>query len=432
MSFSKHDFSELAKLAINDEWDYFPEQVYENLPALIRDACSIFNDKRERDVFLTGALVVLGGCFHNLIAYNSVDRKGISSNLFACVIAPPANGKRALQYSKKLAGKVKQTFNLHSAFTETRKSRRLLIPANVTQAGIIQLLDKNAGIGITVESEIDTLVNANKSDWGKFTDVIRNAFENESYSMYRKTEQTFIEIGRVQLSLALSGTKGQFKSLISSVDDGLFSRGCYYLFDDKEETLKSFGRMNSDVDVEEKFESFATIVDEHYRKAIAFDKLVVAFDNEQMTHIQTALQVVYDIVTGKKERGFEANIKRAFSVVLKIATLLTFLENCEANTVESQFQCSEKALVVAVMMMMVYLMHGSRVYDLLTVRNLTDFNRSEQRLYYVLPEQFTQDEALTLAQDIGIKERSAYNTVKGLRKKGWIVVQPDGTFKKQV
>jgi hypothetical protein len=40
--------------------------------------------------------------------------------------------------------------------------------------------------------------------------------------------------------------------------------------------------------------------------------------------------------------------------------------------------------------------------------------------------------ALEIAIDIGLKERTAYNAINDLEKKGWIVLQPDGTYKKEV
>lgn len=432
MNFKADDFAKLAILAIEEQWDLFPEPVYEHLPSILRDACSLFKESREKDVFLSGASVVLGGCFHNLIAYNLVDKKAISPNLFFFTIAPPASGKRSLQYSKKMADKIKQTFQLNSIYTKRRKARKLFIPANTSQAGMIEMLDKNAGIGIMIESEIDTLVNANRQDWGNFTDVIRNAFENESYSIYRKTKSFFAEIDRVQLSLALSGTKGQFKNLINSVDDGLFSRGCYYMFDDREEVLKSFGRMNTDIDVDERFASFANVLDGYYRKAMAFEKIQVSFGKEEMQLVQDGLQVIYSIIVGKEERGFEANVKRAFSIVLKIATILTFLEKCEEDSLSEQLNCSPNALGLSMMITLVYLIHANNVYDILASNTALSLNKSQQRLYYVLGDRFTQEEVLNLAQDIGLKERTAYNSIKGLEKKGWIALEPDGNYKKLV
>ena len=146
------------------KYDYIPDYVYERLPKLLKDSCNIFTEKREQDVFLTGALSVLGGCFHNAYAYNTVDKKGISPNLFAFIVAPPASGKRALNYSKKVAASIESAFRAKK-FAEKIPKAMFIIPANISSAGLIQVLNENEGVGIMVESEIDTLVNATKQEW---------------------------------------------------------------------------------------------------------------------------------------------------------------------------------------------------------------------------------------------------------------------------
>ncbi len=43
--------SKVANVAIsaNNDFDFIPQSVYDNLPKLLKDACSLFNDKHERD-----------------------------------------------------------------------------------------------------------------------------------------------------------------------------------------------------------------------------------------------------------------------------------------------------------------------------------------------------------------------------------------------
>lgn len=64
----------IATTALVEE-DFIPQSVYDELPSLLKDACNMFNDKHEKDIFLLGALAALGGAFHNLYAYNDVDKK---------------------------------------------------------------------------------------------------------------------------------------------------------------------------------------------------------------------------------------------------------------------------------------------------------------------------------------------------------------------
>ncbi|HRA73827.1 MAG TPA: BT4734/BF3469 family protein, partial [Flavobacterium sp.] len=43
-----------------------PDSVYNNLPKILKEGADVFNSKREKDVFLTGALTILSGCIPNV------------------------------------------------------------------------------------------------------------------------------------------------------------------------------------------------------------------------------------------------------------------------------------------------------------------------------------------------------------------------------
>ena len=43
-----------------------PDEVYDNLPDILREGVIAFTDDRERDVFFTGAIAILSGCLPNV------------------------------------------------------------------------------------------------------------------------------------------------------------------------------------------------------------------------------------------------------------------------------------------------------------------------------------------------------------------------------
>ena len=155
-----------------DHSEYIEKSIYDNLPTLLKQSCEVFKDRNEKDVFLYGALTVLGGAFHNLYAYNGVDKKSVSTNLLTFIIAPPASGKGVLNYSKKLLGKIKETFGLRNKIMGLPKSP-LIFPGNNSSAGTMALLHQTKGVGIIIESEIDTIANVMKQEWGNYTDILR-------------------------------------------------------------------------------------------------------------------------------------------------------------------------------------------------------------------------------------------------------------------
>ena len=191
---SKDEVKPISNIAIpatsaTNNLNFIPQSVFNNLPPLLKDACNLFNDKYERDVFLHGALAVLGGSFHKLFAFDDVNKKKVATNLFSFIVAPPASGKGALNYSKRLMDEIKVSFANQNKKLGVKTKSQLSIPANNSSSGLIDMLNQNEGVGVMVESEIDTLVNATKQDWGSYCHGVRYAWENESCSLNRKGEK---------------------------------------------------------------------------------------------------------------------------------------------------------------------------------------------------------------------------------------------------
>jgi len=106
----------------------------------------------------------------------------------------------------------------------------LFIPADCSQAMMMQILQDNDGSGIICETEADAMSGANKQDWGNYSHIMRAAFHHEKISAARKTNRELLEIKHPQLAVALSGTPAQVPKLIASAEDGLFSRFLFYAF----------------------------------------------------------------------------------------------------------------------------------------------------------------------------------------------------------
>lgn len=231
------------------EATHIPDEVFELLPPMLREAAGLFEQRHERDVFLTGALPVLAGCLPSAKGYYGHNSEALAPNLYACIIAGAAGGKGPLRWAERLASGVDQHLREESerarelwedektlADQEDRAMEQgkppkqsLLLPANTSAAAFHGALAARGGRAVVVESEIDTLLNALGQEWGKFDDTLRKAFHHERISYLRKTEEA--EIRDAALSLVLSGTPGQFRGLIQSTENGLYSRTAVYYFE---------------------------------------------------------------------------------------------------------------------------------------------------------------------------------------------------------
>ena len=210
------------------------------------------------DVFLTTALSVISGGLHNVEGVYAQEKQ--HPNLFAFIVAPPASGKGSMKYAKQLGdcyhdyllatskdaraqySKEKKLYErrLKKAKSDDEllslnepiapKSKLFFIPANTSSSMLIKHLEDNDGMGAIVESEADTLTGTLKQDWGGYSDILRKGFHGETITKSRVTGMEYAEVKFPKFSIALTGTPNQLNTLITSVEDGLFSRFMFYKY----------------------------------------------------------------------------------------------------------------------------------------------------------------------------------------------------------
>ena len=234
-----------------------PEELYQQMPDILKQGAFAFTDERERDVFLTGALAIISGCLPGVKGVYAGNE--VFPNLFSFAIAPAASGKGALKFAKMLAdeyhsfvlkvsreseAQFNQEMPEHKQKLHSKKKsdtsmeevpikpsfKVVYIPANTNYAKILWHLEQNEGTGIICETEADTLGNVFKQEWGSYSDMLRKSFHHERLSSSRKGNNEFTEVNAPSLSIALSDTPNQVTGLISFSDDGLFSRFMFYAF----------------------------------------------------------------------------------------------------------------------------------------------------------------------------------------------------------
>jgi len=175
------------------------EAIYDSLPEQLKLATSNFTS-RERDIVLLSSLAVISALLPNV--YGIYSRKRVYPNLYLLIIAPPASGKGAMDFSRGWAERIHQkTLDVSrkkideyqkSNGKEKRGSPPLeikIIPANISSAEIYSMI-KNGHHGVVmIESEADTLSNMLNQDWGNFSDVMRKA-QIQNYQWYYQVHPT--------------------------------------------------------------------------------------------------------------------------------------------------------------------------------------------------------------------------------------------------
>ncbi|PQJ33607.1 hypothetical protein BSZ35_02435 [Salinibacter sp. 10B] len=325
--------------------------VFDDLPAFLPKAGATFEQRRERDVFLTAALPVLAACMPNVRGNYGHIPEPLSPDLFASIVAGAAGGKGAVKWSRRLGAKTDERIRAQSEkarekwkerkeehesasegddgsdpFSEPKPPKRsLLLPANSSAATFHRGLKDRDERALVVETEIDTLTNALGQEWGKFDDTLRKAYHHEPVSYRRKNEGS-VELESPQLSVVLSGTPGQYAELMGTTENGLYSRFAVYYFEDVP-MWKSQRPSKSALDARDRFE-------EVYAEAVSDIHRVL---NNRTEPLQFRLSTAQWKLHGKafrellhkavsEGRSHLADVyKRAGLIAFRIAMVLTVL-----------------------------------------------------------------------------------------------------------
>ena len=411
---------------------FIPDSVYRNLPSILQRACAHFEHPREKDLFLTGALTVLGGCMKGV--EGNYDQRRMFSNLFCFIIAPPASGKNALAFAKDLGmihhrDMVKESKELMKQYLQelqqfhaskgSKKGQNkcaseppekpgfnvLFIPANSSSAAVIGHLEQSGGIGIILETESDTMANNFKQDWGGYSDMLRKAFHHEPVTYSRKTNNEFIEVDCPRISVALAGTPSMVQSLIKSAEDGLFSRFIYYIF-----RVPSKWRDVSPQKEENLNEAFAKLSEEVDLMAITLGKTQtrIHLSKGQWELLNKKFGVWLDEVTNFVGEDASSTVKRLGLIVFRIAMVITAIRKFENGSSEQDITCEDTDFETAFALAEVYKEHALLLFSYLPKSLESKVDLNMKRLFEVLPNEteFTRQHAVELGKAIDIKERT--------------------------
>ncbi len=209
----------------------FSNIIFEELPNFFKESTERANNSRERDILLLGTITVLSACLPNVSGI--YDNLTVYPNLYLFITAPPSSGKGRVNLCKRIVYAIhkqkreetsngKMQYEVELAEYQSKKSKdksltkpikpreqMLFIPANSSATGAFELLDQNDGSGLIFETEVDTLAQTFKTEYGNYSDGFRNAFHHEAISYYRRTDSELIEIPQPKISTVLTGTPDQ-------------------------------------------------------------------------------------------------------------------------------------------------------------------------------------------------------------------------------
>lgn len=373
------------------ETESFTEDIYNDLPTLLKNGCSILTDRIEKEVFLVGALGVVSGLLPNVRGF--YDTRFYGSNLYCYVLSRYGSGKGSLSLSQQLGSVVhrRKKEAYQQALSEYKADRTrynkdlkafqqdkkgvveeptepaeppltvLYIPANNSRTGAFELLNNNDGRGIIFETEGDTLADSVKQDYGNYSDGLRKAFHHEPISYYRRTGKEFCEIENPQMSVVLSSTFDQLLSLMPTAQNGLFSRFLFYgltpnpkfkdVFDSRKSQYPAF--------FDALGEQFAEVYD--HLDGLA-EPLTVRLTTTQEARFVVLFQQWKDDIREYVSEDLDGSVNRLGLIAFRIAMILTTLRAFETGELSDVLTCEDVDFENALRIVDTLRRHVLRVY----------------------------------------------------------------------
>ena len=240
-------------------------------PPFIKQMIDCGNSIAQRDILLLGVFTVLGGTLNKRVRV-LYGQKYMYPCLQTFIVAPPASGKGALTWVRRLAEPIHEEMmarykdslknyreeknrwdSLGKKRSETPEPEQpplkmFLIAGNNSGTGVLENLIEADGIGLICETEADTVSTAIGTEHGHWSDTLRKCHDHERLAFNRRTNREYRECPASYLSVLLSGTPAQVRPLIPSAENGLFSRQLFYRMPPIDEWADQFEQGDEDMD----------------------------------------------------------------------------------------------------------------------------------------------------------------------------------------
>ena len=423
---------------------YIPNWIFEKLPKPLHELCSLYSDRRQKDVALLANLLVFGGALTNVVTvYNG---KNNHTNLFLLVLAPFASGKGVLEHARYLLRFIDEDEHVlyeleleeyNSLSDKDKKDKAppspkiLLVPADSSSASLIAAMKNNDGVIIVIDSEADTLSGAMSQDWGNFSPLLRKGFHYESISKLRQGTG-YARIPKPIITMVLSGTPRQATKLIASAEDGLFSRFLYYTFAQSDKTFKNMFQVTKGT-FEEQYEAPARLL---YNLRGNLKKLenpiqVIVSEKDQ-EYMVRKFQEVIDKTDEKFEVFPEGSVYRLGDMAVRIMTILTILRLTEKDDYKlpESIEVCRVDVEIAVELCSTLFQHALLVYSVLPSEEPLLPSRVNQ-LFQALPKDkmFKAKDAVAIGKKVSISERSVFRYLDTLVRLSKLSKSESGDYK---
>lgn len=434
--------------------------VYTNLPGILRKAVATMHIRQEKDLVLIGSIVTLSSV---LLPFRTIFHgRTIFPNMFLFVPGPAGSGKGRLDFCYRLVRPIhndkrelwqlqqeeyKQELDRYRALSKKEKANTtspvkppitlLRVPANCSATSFAEAMADNGNM-LMFETEGDTVVNTFKSDYGNYSDNFRKAFAHEEFGYLRRgNDSEEKEVQNPRLSVVLSGTPEQVKSLIPNAENGLLSRFIFYTLSATDEWLDGFSGYDADNPLEKVFDDLGKEIDRFYQHLKQYQEIWFTLSIVQQ-------QKFNDYFAEEKQRMkelngdlYNASTHRLSWALLRIAMILTALRCMDTGKVPEKIECADSDFDTALSIIKTVSHHNDYIFNVLNEGVTEEVKVSETyssaaraTLLSILPDQFTSKDMKAAAVKISKSLRTVERQVRRAIQKGQVKELGKGSYQK--
>ena len=384
----------------------------EALPQFLQDLLSVAHTTEQKDMLLMSSLTTLSTVMNSVYFRYGTTGKRYYPELMTFIMAGAASGKGIAELSKRLVEKV-------------HEDTPLIIAGDSTYPAFYQQLHEQRGSGLLFETEGSVITDIWKGGAMSYNTALRKAAEHETLSKNRiNSGQT--EITCPKVGMMLTGTFSQFKALVPSVENGFFSRLMTVVVREHQDFDGSvFLPTDMGAEVEATINRLA-VQTKRLSQSLNGGEIEFRLTKEQATLLGQVMEKEYKEYVRALGDGFHATIVRNGINVMRIAAVLTAIRQIggeaerltgfdisrsDSESIEKPMVCSEEDFQTAMVIGTKMLLHAADAYNQITEDNreaVPSIKGSYQKetFFVSLPASFSTGECVSLAERMGISERS--------------------------
>ena len=434
--------------------------VYTNLPSILRKAVATMHIRQEKDLVLIGSIVTLSSV---LLPFRTIFHgRTIFPNMFLFVPGPAGSGKGRLDFCYRLVRPIhndkrelwqlqqeeyKQELDRYRALSKKEKANTtspvkppitlLRVPANCSATSFAEAMADNGNM-LMFETEGDTVVNTFKSDYGNYSDNFRKAFAHEEFGYLRRgNDSEEKEVQNPRLSVVLSGTPEQVKSLIPNAENGLLSRFIFYTLSATDEWLDGFSGYDTENPLEKVFDDLGAEVERYYQHLKGIQEVWF-----RLSFVQQ--QKFNDYFAEEKQRMkelngdlYNASTHRLSWALLRISMILSALRCMDTGKVPEKIECSDADFDTALSIIRTISQHNAYIFNVLNEGITEEVKVSEtyssaarSTLLSILPDSFTSKDMQAAAVKISKSVRTVERQIRRAINNGQVKELGKGSYQK--